>query len=341
MKQNILNNVAIIRPLLILLLVFYHAFAPYSGGWEPIEGYPEIPIYWWLDKFSYFIMLELFVLLSGYVFGFQVRTKGESKLEFCSLSLSKFKRLMVPSMVFSLLYIILFRNPTCMSILSLINGIVSGTGHMWFLPMLFCCFLAVWLNERIRISPKLVLPILFICSVLPIPVLPLHLGHSIHYLFYFYLGYCIQKYNFRIDKIFKSQYVVIMSGVFLLLFIAVTLLHESNNFQMGGAIFKGFWSLLTTISKTIGVVFALSIVGIIEKKKSIELSVWVIKTGELCMGVYLCQQFILLGIYKYTTAPVLFGPYYLPWIGFTIALVGSLTITYILRKFKFGRLLIG
>lgn len=69
-KTNRLTNVIIIRPILIVLLVFYHAFAIYSGAWDPIEGYPEVPVYWWLDKLSYAFMLEMFVFISGYVFGF-------------------------------------------------------------------------------------------------------------------------------------------------------------------------------------------------------------------------------------------------------------------------------
>lgn len=342
-KSGMLIDVAIIRPLLILLLVFYHAFAPYSGAWEPIEGYPKISLYWWLDKFSYFILLELFVFLSGYVFGFQVRTKGESKLEIRSLCSNKFKRLMVPCMVFSLLYIMLFRKPMDMAIPSLINGLISGTGHMWFLSMLFCCFIAIWLIEKINLPAKAVLPFLFICSILPVPILPLYFGHSIHYLFYFYFGYFIQRHDFKIDKLFKLLYVVLMSGAFLLLFTVVTLLHKSNEFHFFGGVlvFKASLSLLATISKTIGVVLIMSIVGLIEKTKSIELPTWVIWIGELCMGVYLCQQFILVGMYNYTSAPTLFGPYSLPWIGLILALVGSLSISCVLRTFRIGRLLIG
>lgn len=106
-QQKLLANVVIIRPILIVLLVFYHAFAPFSGAWEPIGGYPMIRTYWWLDKLSYAFMLEMFVFVSGYVFGYQVRTKGESKLEAKNLFWGKFKRLMIPCMVFSLLYVIL------------------------------------------------------------------------------------------------------------------------------------------------------------------------------------------------------------------------------------------
>lgn len=111
-KTNFLTEVAIIRPILVVLLVFYHAFAHYSGAWEPIDGYPAIRDYWWLDWLSYAFMLEMFVFISGYVFGFQVRTKGVEKLNAKNLLWGKFKRLMIPCMVFSFLYILFFQVKT-------------------------------------------------------------------------------------------------------------------------------------------------------------------------------------------------------------------------------------
>ena len=135
-SKPILTNVSIIRPILLVLLVFYHAFAIYSGAWAPIEGYPEVPAYWWLDKLSYAFMLEMFVFISGYVFGFQVRAKGEEKLKAKNLLWGKFKRLMIPCMVFSLLYILLFGNIT-QPVHKTLYSLVNGVGHMWFLPMLF------------------------------------------------------------------------------------------------------------------------------------------------------------------------------------------------------------
>jgi len=83
-EKMYLSDAAIIRIILVVLLVLYHAFAPFSGAWSPIEGYEEVAAYWWLDKLSYAFMLETFVFVSGYVFGYQVRMKGEIKLKIMS-----------------------------------------------------------------------------------------------------------------------------------------------------------------------------------------------------------------------------------------------------------------
>ena len=65
------EDINYIRLLLILLLVFYHAFAPFGGAWESIYPGKHISAYWWLDKLSYAFMLESFVFISGFLFGNQ------------------------------------------------------------------------------------------------------------------------------------------------------------------------------------------------------------------------------------------------------------------------------
>ena len=79
-SPKMLSNVVVIRPILIVLLVFYHAFLIFQGGWGSTGQFPEVKAYWWLDKLSYSFLLEMFVFISGYVLGYQVRVKGESIL---------------------------------------------------------------------------------------------------------------------------------------------------------------------------------------------------------------------------------------------------------------------
>lgn len=125
---------SVIRLLLIVLVVFYHAFIVYQGGWVSVAYSPEIKAYWWLDKLSYSFMLEMFVFVSGFVYGYQVRTTGETKLQAKTLFWGKFKRLMIPCMVFSLLYILLFGN-IAQPVQKTLYDMFNDAGHMWFLPM--------------------------------------------------------------------------------------------------------------------------------------------------------------------------------------------------------------
>lgn len=101
-KKN-LDEVSFIRPILIVLLVLFHAFAPWCGGWRPFEGFQESSTYWWVGKLSYSFMLPTFVFISSYVFAYQRVTSG--KYNVSQMMVKKFRRLIVPSILFSFLYI--------------------------------------------------------------------------------------------------------------------------------------------------------------------------------------------------------------------------------------------
>lgn len=183
-NQRRLTNVNIIRPVLIVLVVFYHAFAIFGGGWSSIDGFPEVKVYWWLDKLSYASLLESFVFISGYVFGYQVRTKGEMLLEGKNLFWSKFKRLIIPSMFFSLFYIVLLEDDS-LPLIKTLYCVINGVGHMWFLPMLFWCFVGIWIIEKLKLKPYFVLPLLILSSICSFVPLPLQMGVTMYYLLFF------------------------------------------------------------------------------------------------------------------------------------------------------------
>lgn len=72
------------------------------------NGIHAVKIYYWIASLSYSFMLETFVFISGYVFGYQVRTKFGNNVDFHNCVTKKAKRLLVPSIVFSAIYFIIF-----------------------------------------------------------------------------------------------------------------------------------------------------------------------------------------------------------------------------------------
>lgn len=199
-SKEYLFEVVPIRLLLIVLLVFYHAFAIYSGAWTPIVSYPSIPAYGIMDKLSYAALLETFVFISGYIFGFQVRTKGKGTvLNPRRLILGKIKRLIVPSVVFSILYILCL-GTSADNIWEVFYNVLCGVGHMWFLPMLFWCFIFTYFIELTGLKGKVVFPILIIAMFGSVIPLPLRLNTTLYYILFFYTGYYIQKEDLKIKK---------------------------------------------------------------------------------------------------------------------------------------------
>ena len=340
-----LANISVIRPLLVVLLVFYHAFAIYGGSWEPIEGYPEIKIYWWLDLLSYACMLETFVFVSGYVFGYQVRTKGDIKLKAKSLFTGKLKRLILPCAIFSLLYIFLFGDIT-QPIVETLYSLVNGCAHMWFLPMLFWCFVMVWMIEIFKAPPKYVTPVLIVLSLFSVNGLPLQLSHTMYYMVFFYFGYALQRYNVNLDKYYTKHIAIVSIIVFAILFVALTLLKENRDliFTSPSAIVQTSKFLVGKMCilgySSAGIIMIMIIVGYIEKRHGLIVPRWMVEIGNLCFGVYLFQQFVLHALYYNTTLPQLISPYWLPWIGFILALIVSLVLSWLLRLTQFGKALV-
>jgi hypothetical protein len=78
-----------------------------------------------------------------------------------------------------------------------------------------------------------------------------------------------------------------------------------------------------------------------EKNRDGNIKPLAVELGNMCMGVYLLQQFLLKYLYYYTMLPNILGAYLLPWVGFIIALILSTVLTFIMRKTSVGRIILG
>lgn len=118
--QN-LNEVSLMRPILIVLLVSYHAFCPFDGNWEAFADFEQIAVYKWLDRGVFAFMLESFVFISGYIWSYQRNELGR-KENLRQLVQKKLNRLIVPSIVFSVLYLMIF-SPDLLTVNCLMGGV--------------------------------------------------------------------------------------------------------------------------------------------------------------------------------------------------------------------------
>lgn len=215
--KRYLTEVTVLRPLAILLLVVMHSFTVYNGSWRPFEGFEPVEAYKWITRVTFSFMLELFVFISGYVLAFQMIDKGHC-YTILGFARKKSLRLLLPSVLFSIIYLF-WLYPTPPS--SPVKGawmILGGVGHLWFLPMLFWCFLLglALIKSRLRTSLKIVLAVLLAISSAKLSFLPLRLGTSCYYLLFFYIGYLsfkhkdllLQKVNGWCCLFFFSLYVV-------------------------------------------------------------------------------------------------------------------------------------
>ena len=224
LKRKNLDEVSFIRPVLIILLVMYHAFAPWCDSWRAFDGFKDVELYWWIGKLSYSFMLPTFVFISGYVWAFQ-REELNKKDSLTDLAKKKFKRLFIPSIVFGLLYLPLlpgfpFGGGSNLVYTSFLK-VIQGTAHMWFLPMLFWCFLICYgileiANKKVRMC------IIALCVALSIIPLPFQFGSSLYYILYFYFGYEMWCRNSQEPINSDKKRILLAWGLFFVCFFILT-----------------------------------------------------------------------------------------------------------------------
>lgn len=197
-----LDEVTLMRCILALLIVFMHSFTCYQGGWTEPEGYVDIPLYKWIARTSFAFTLEAFVFISGYLFAFQ-RITLDRKTSLGTLVVNKLKRLILPSVIFSAIYFPLFFEYKGVG--NMVYSIINGCGHMWFLPMLFWCFIGGWLVEQVKINDGWKLVFLICLNLFwPVPI-PLQTSKATNYLLYFYGGYLVYKHHDNILSIITPK----------------------------------------------------------------------------------------------------------------------------------------
>lgn len=197
--RSLLYDANLLRLLAIVLLVLYHAFAPYTGNWQTIGSYSDIDAYWWIGKTAYSFMLELFVFISGYIYALTLKRKSPT---FGTFVRNKLKRLILPGVVFSAVYILIFWNLQDLSFGKFVYGLLSGVGHMWFLPMLFWAMLLSFGLDRLAIKDKYKLLLVFCMPVLSLLPLPFRLNTTLYHILFFYLGALCFRYK---DKVLGAN----------------------------------------------------------------------------------------------------------------------------------------
>lgn len=336
-----LDDVTLMRTILALLIVFMHSFTCYNGSWEQPAGYVDIPVYKWVTRTSFAFTLEAFVFMSGYLFAFQ-RVSLKRLENGAKLIVNKLKRLIIPSVLFSLLYFVLFYKYNGLG--NMVYSIINGCGHMWYLPMLFWCFVLGWLLEQVKIKYGWKLVFLIALNLFNIIDFPLRVSSAFTYLVYFYGGYLVYKHSEKIKSLITSKRIAVSWIVFAVLFV---ICRPMRDVLVASDLSSDLVKLLLIVGNhACQLLYAAS--GLIAFYSTAvfftqryQLSEATKKIATCCFGIYLFQQFVLQLLYYKTDFPLWVGPYWLPWCGFIIAAVISYVLSELFLKTKIGKFLIG
>ena len=344
MKER-LKEVDIIRFFVIISLVLYHCLAPYTGGWKFPDGLSSNQIYWWFGKFVYNGMLETFVFISGYVFANSLIRKNYQQA-LGDLVVSKIKRLWIPCIFWGIIYILIMsESQSDWSDIHLYYSLFNGVGHLWFLPMLFWCFIFEYFIIKSGHNSRVIALILFFVAILPYPTLPLRLHSSLYYLFFFHMGFVVKNIDINQFSRIKTRTIALMIIVYLILFITITMFLRKPELDMSNAtsiiqkaeisaVTKIFRLFISLCAVAIYYVIGIRLVHVVNKK--IYNKIYFISLNS--MGIYLLQE-IVIRIFYYKTNICLYLDYYSPWVVFMLSFALSLLLSYLMSKNKVTRCL--
>lgn len=339
--------ISIWRPILILSIVVGHSFAIYSGAWQYDfeRGVDYIAAYSWQNSFFISFQLEAFFFISGYLFWMgRYVEKTLTPSTYYQFIKKKFARLYVPSIVFSLLYLYFFTSP--IEARGLLDALLLGKGHLWFLPTIFWCFaihrlLAKWGREHLELYLILSFLAIYvgtaICHLLPGTFTYLCCRVTRYY-FFFVLGASIR--NTRIDNRLRGasahrgvrQYTILFALLFLVLW-GISMLDnwhlvgDSNIERLIDFAVSPICALMGTL--------AMYTTWLLMERYSYSFRVsrtWVY-LSSISFGVYVVHQFILVEVVDNHLLQLqsFVGAWTIP---FTLIIIGALGSIAVVEAFK-------
>ena len=209
MKEKKLIN---IRALAILIVVLGHSIIIYSSKWTLYDTVNTVHSLDLLKKIINCYQMQLFFSLSGYLFFYSCLKNKE----YFTFVIDKIKRLLIPFFAVAALYVLPLKmllkvpgfegNYFRLFFNSFIK--LNNTGHLWFLITLFIIFIIFFTLSKIIKLNKKDLKYKIVDIVILILALIISLNTSyfksiipdtglyrvFEYSFWFYLGFCLNKY---------------------------------------------------------------------------------------------------------------------------------------------------
>lgn len=334
MKKEYNYEIIIMRLISIVIVVFFHAYGMTYANHLPKDIAIIYKNQYELFNQSYLIniAMPLFTVISGYLLCSQLFKQRYSS--FIDLTWQKAKRLLIPYYFFTVIFMITTNN------ISLAPFYTGGYWHLWYLPMLFWCFIVTYSfhsivshNKTIEFS---VLLLFFILALID-KFLPSIIG--LHYItkwyYWFYLGYIIKHYESYIFLAIKRYYLIFVCFVVYII-TGVLLYSEYGNNTIHGM-----------IASTVAITCIWYLVRLIHWQ-NLSFSPLLISISSCSFGIYIFHNWLEMYMLS-NTAQQIFPIaswaenhiYLFPFVFSSIAFIISWAITWLFLKCRIGKFLIG
>lgn len=287
-------------------------------------------------------MLPLYTFISGYIWGYQTIVLKRT-FTIKQLLVNKAKRLLIPCYLFGILYLVLSNNWLSLSKSKGIILFLSGEQHLWFLPMLFWCFIIAFIIDKIHIKEWKVLFFSFIALVLAWDISSLGILTAARYFFYFYLG--VFFFKNKCNLILNKKQLATGWFIFFSLFILLTIIQTNINLDttlkyklIPRTIFEIQKHLMMAPIGILGTILCYECSLHLQMQRQAKLTNLVARNS---FGIYIFHHFILTWIYSCPRFRFFTGDYLLPILGFIISFSLSLLITQLALKSSIGRKILG
>lgn len=335
-NRKTLEEISILRPIIVFGIIVMHSFTKIHRAWGGQNNDSFIDWSWFSFSLDSFIVAA-FVFVSGYLYSFQC-LNGKRR-EFAEFARLKSKRLLLPYLLFGLLFFFSFRFfnqdfDWCTWIQS-----PWPFGHLWFLPMLFWVYLFLWGVEKYVLNRKAQLALLVALSLISMnpwsrnmPCSILGFSEVTYYIFYGYIGFEVYKKRESIKR-FVSPILVFftwMSFITVLFFYKTLLIPSAD---AGELISKIVCLPVQQISACLGIA-ATYLTCMLYHKSGLSATL-ANKLGKYCFAIYIIHYCVLLFLYDHHIGVGYIGIRVYPYvIGILTVTIVSLCLAFIMKKIK-------
>ncbi len=338
-KEKELSNCNFIKTTLMLFIVFCHSICFWNGDWftqNPIISANKVAkIANWAGEFHVY----LFTLISGYIFYFLKQEKGKYN-NFKLFIKNKAKRLLLPyvfAAVFWVIPISIYFFHYDLKMIITFYAMAISPSQLWFLFMLFDLFIVFWIlaeflenNFFYGVFISLALYGLGIVGNLFIPNI-FQVWTACQYFFFFWMGFIIRQYgSFWLNKLPAIVWMII--DIILFVFVEYICMKDA-------IVFKLISIGVRFILRVIGVIMSFSILQKVANTFKWQTNKIFSLISNFNMPIYLFHQQIIYYTITYLNGKI--HPYWNMLINFVLSLSISLLISYIIKQFKPGKILIG
>lgn len=332
-KHNKLYDVALMRSFAIIVAVFFHCYQMMWATHFPLTMDMYKNLYFSLVQCGIInVAMPLFVFISGYLFVYLLK-KGKYHT-WTNLLYKKGFRILGPYFVFGLFFISTTGDWHPLRLLC------GNYWHLWFLPMLFWCFVLGYGVYNLKLKENIeaiLLVVIFFLSIAPM-LLPVWLGinYISHWFFWFYLGMFVYKSKNRLFG-FINRYRV--SWLLLFLYLIVNIFYPT---EYGDN--TTWFCVLSTTGCIIGISYLMDRVDWSRIKVAAPFS----KFSTYSFGIYIWHNWVALMLISKTSQRIFDLPelaanhvILFPLCFSLITLVISWGLSWGMMKTKVGSFLIG